>query len=240
MVDMKARGPRLMVAAIMILLVVVIFEARVISRTSDVLESERGMYASRLMALEDELIKAVGGADRPKTGPAPDICFECHDESQTKGFHDVDRILKLQDNKDLRRRICTNCHGPPANPSESVPDRDEPYPGDNSHPHRIHQWKLDMKVIYCDTCHVYQGDFRYPKPQSGQLVVCEVCHGSNLITVHVDGKIFDDDALIDAKWKKDGENHYCTECHMGDIMGIHKKATASLGTGEFEKYSLRR
>ncbi|MEE9594761.1 MAG: hypothetical protein V3V92_05110 [Candidatus Hydrothermarchaeales archaeon] len=237
---MKNNVQLLMAVAIVLLLGVAIFEARVITRTNELIESERGVFSSRLIALEEELVKMAGGSVRPKIGPPPSVCFECHDELQTKGFHDVDRILKLQDKNEMRRRICTNCHGPPLNPQEPVPDADEPYPGDNSHPHRIHQRKLDLKVIYCDTCHVYDGDFRYPKPRSGQLVVCELCHGSNLIDVHVAGDILPDDAMIDVIWKKDGEQHSCVECHMGDIMGIHKEATTKLGVGELGALSLRR
>ncbi len=137
----------------------------------------------------------------------------------------------MQDQKKLRRRICTNCHGPPLDPEKPVPDKDAPYPGDDSHPHRIHQRKMDLKAILCDTCHVYQGDFRYPKPQADQLLVCELCHGSNFIIIHVDGKIFADDAPMDEKWIRDGVKHYCAVCHMGDIMGLHKEATGKLGFG---------
>ncbi|MEE9593778.1 MAG: hypothetical protein V3V92_00080 [Candidatus Hydrothermarchaeales archaeon] len=231
---MKSWVQGLMVVVIVLLLGVAVYEFVLISRGNELRERERLGFAGRLKALEDELILVSGGAVRVDVGLPPSLCFECHDEGQTKVFHDVDRVLGLQDQQEYRRRICTNCHGPPLNSSSPVPDRDLPYPGDDSHPHRIHQRKSDLKVMFCETCHVYEGEFRYPKPLAGQLLVCELCHGSNLIVVHVEGKIIADGAELDERWVSNRSGLSCLVCHMGDIMGVHKGATEMLGTSEIE------
>ncbi len=164
----------------------------------------------------------------PQTPAETVNCLLCHDLEQLKTFHFPERIMKIEAAKGMRQRICINCHGPTAE-GTGTPDPEDPYPGDNSHPHRIHQSKLDSGEITCKTCHEYEGEIRFPKPKDGQLLVCELCHANgNFITIHIDGKILED-AAVDPQWIVEGDRHRCQECHWGDVVGIHKRATAQLG-----------
>lgn len=184
--------------------------------------------ASRLAVLQAGR-KPVEGKKMIQTPSAMLNCLMCHDLEQTRSFHFVERIMDIQDAKGLRRRICTNCHGPPEDPSTAIPDPSKPYPSDDSHPHRVHQAKLDANAITCGACHEYKGEFRYPKPKEGQLLVCELCHANgNFITLHIDGQILKD-GEVDPVWIKEGDKHKCQECHWGDVVDIHKRATADLG-----------
>lgn len=162
-----------------------------------------------------------------------DICFECHDEDQTVGFHYPEKIMKIEAKKGLRRRICMDCHGKDgANPDKKMTEErlisfDE---GKNQFRvkseavHGIHLDKLNKEIMVCETCHLIQqgeptkvGDeLVIPIPKAGQILVCEMCHipsdNGNYIRIHITSG-----------------HQECTTCHTGDIKEVHKRATAKLG-----------
>lgn len=157
----------------------------------------------------------------------PDLCLSCHDREQTKSFHIPAKIMKIDERKNLRRRICVDCHGPRGNSAtEQMSDYNLIYPQEdgsfrlhNSIPHTIHKKKLETGAIKCETCHVIrEGEVTIPLPDisKGQILVCEKCHlpseNGNYIAIHVE------------KGSK-----FCTTCHVGDLVAIHREATSKLG-----------
>ncbi len=191
-----------------------------------IIDMDREISRFRAISLQ---LGGLSGEKKVVDSPSERLnCLMCHDLEQVRGFHYPERIMQIEEAKGQRRRICINCHGPPED-SISIPDPSKPYPSDDSHPHRVHQTKLDTNEITCETCHEYQGKYRFPKPQEGQLLVCELCHADgNFITIHIDGKILED-AQVDPIWIKEGGKHKCQECHWGDVVDIHQRATTNLG-----------
>jgi hypothetical protein len=162
-----------------------------------------------------------------------DICLECHDSEQTMGFHYPETIMKIEEKKGLRRRICMDCHGPEgADPDSQMTEsrfiewiEEESYYRVKSEAvHGIHERKLKGEVLMCETCHLIKpGDptqlgiyLDIPKPNPGQILVCQLCHSpsdpGNYIAVHI---VYG--------------HQDCNTCHTGDLLGIHKRATAKLG-----------
>ncbi len=166
------------------------------------------------------------------------VCFECHDPELTAEFHYPDKIMAIEEKKDLRRRICIDCHGPGGNnPDKQMTDpRDIKWMEDEGYfrvtpdtIHAIHGKKLEIEALECQTCHLIKdndptqvGVFPVlPKPNPGQILVCQICHlpsnQGNYLAIHV----------ISGKRE-------CTNCHTGELKGIHKRATADLGSLSFE------
>jgi len=167
----------------------------------------------------------------------PEACFFCHDKDQTKGFHVPERIMKIDEARDYRRRLCVDCHGPEgADPTKQMTNlRDihyDPTPGVNGVievslkvPHWIHKARLLKDEMECYDCHIEDLDafeVSFPKADvnDGQILFCQNCkverdphpERGNYIAIHVE---------------KAG--HKCTICHVGDVLDIHKRATSQLG-----------
>ncbi len=161
------------------------------------------------------------------------VCFECHDASQTASFHYPDKIMGIEEKKGLRRRICVDCHGPAGNnadrqmtdPEDIVwLEEEEYYHVSPSIVHAIHADKLEHKAMVCETCHLIKdnnptllGSYPVrPKPKSGQILVCQLCHlpsdPGNYLRIHI----------------LSGHQE-CITCHTGDLKDIHKRATSALG-----------
>jgi len=164
----------------------------------------------------------------PELSRNPNFCFQCHDAAQTKGFHYPKQIMRIDERKGLRRRICVDCHGPRGNSAERQmsdyslikPQDDGTFRLDNTIPHSIHANKLKMGAMKCETCHLIGGTFRIPTADArlGQVLVCEKCHipsnRGNYIAIHVESG-----------------SKSCLTCHLGDVIGVHRKATSQLGRG---------
>ncbi|MEE9594637.1 MAG: hypothetical protein V3V92_04480 [Candidatus Hydrothermarchaeales archaeon] len=167
----------------------------------------------------------------------PEACYFCHDEQQTTEFHVPEKIMKIDEARDYRRRICVDCHGPEgADPTEQMTDLKEihydPEPGVNGIfevsvkvPHWIHKAKLLKRDMECMDCHIEDMesfDITFPKAdvEDGQVLFCQNCKAEsdphpkrgNYIAIHVE---------------KGGKK--CTICHVGDVLDIHKRATEKLG-----------
>lgn len=158
-------------------------------------------------------------------------CLLCHDSAQTKSFHLPQKIMKIDQLKGIRRRICIDCHGP-----EGPPNADEQmtklsditydetvgtnglFDFPNKVVHDIHKKKLDAGTLTCNFCHVKGDEFYIPQADTaaGQVLVCQNCMAhpeeGNYITIHVE-----------MKGKK------CTICHTGNVIDVHKEATSGLG-----------
>lgn len=161
------------------------------------------------------------------------ICLECHDPSQTIGFHYPDIIEAIEKKKGQRRRICIDCHGrtgtDPDKPM-TAPDQLEWIEDGNYYRvkegtvHGIHLQKLNDEVLACETCHLIKdndptklGDsLAIPEPDPGQILVCQICHlpsdPGNYISIHIISG-----------------HQECTTCHTGDLSVIHIRATSDLG-----------
>ncbi|MEE8168450.1 MAG: hypothetical protein V3T58_06220, partial [Candidatus Hydrothermarchaeales archaeon] len=99
-------------------------------------------------------------------------CLKCHDKDQTTSFHVPEVIMKLEEGKGLRRRLCIDCHGPLGPPWSADEQLTDPaiitYDEDvgvngvftfpNKVPHSVHQGKIDAGAMKCDTCHVVGGE----------------------------------------------------------------------------------
>lgn len=157
----------------------------------------------------------------------PTLCLSCHDKAQTKGFHIPAKIMKVDENKGLRRRICVDCHGTRgASATEQMSDTDKirlqndsSYRLDSNIPHAIHRKKVELGAMNCETCHGgKEGEIVIPLPDTsaGQILVCEKCHvpkdNGNYIAIHVEYG-----------------SKTCNTCHTGNLVDIHKKATSKLG-----------
>ncbi len=161
------------------------------------------------------------------------VCFECHEPEQTIGFHYPDRVMAIEEGKDMRRRICVDCHGPGGNdPDRQMTDpRDIRWVEDGSYfwvepdsIHAIHGKKIEIGALECQTCHQIKdndptqlGEFPVlPQPNPGQVLVCQICHlpsdQGNYITIHITSG-----------------QQVCATCHTGDLKEIHKRATTELG-----------
>jgi hypothetical protein len=162
-------------------------------------------HQAAIIKEHEDTIKEIG--DVPVDGDCPVVdgdgllCSTCHGIDQTKGFHSVENIKLLSEDKGQTPRICTTCHG--------------------SSPHNVHNKKLSSGEMDCNTCHVSaEGDYVVPQVPEGKLLVCEACHAfsgkpediGNYVSIHiVEG------------------NRECDICHMGDPIKIHKRATEKLG-----------
>ncbi len=166
----------------------------------------------------------------PELAKNPNLCFNCHDKEQTKSFHYPRQIVKIDERKDIRRRICVDCHGPRGNnagsqmsDTSSIHLQDDgTYRLDNIIPHSIHLKNINAGIMNCETCHLgSEGQIQVPmaEPSLGQVLVCEKCHipsnRGNYITIHVESG-----------------SKTCLTCHLGDVIGIHKRATSQLGKAE--------
>lgn len=161
------------------------------------------------------------------------ICFQCHDAAQTIGFHYPDKIIKIEELKGLRRRICVDCHGA----SGTDPDRQMTesskitWVEDKNYfrikedvVHGIHLKKLESEVMVCETCHLIKdgdptklgSDLVIPIPNPGQIIVCQMCHvpsnPGNYISLHIISG-----------------HQECNTCHTGDLKAVHQRATGKLG-----------
>ncbi|HDH28524.1 MAG TPA: hypothetical protein ENH13_05270, partial [Euryarchaeota archaeon] len=163
-----------------------------------------------------------------KISKNPNFCFNCHDAEQTKSFHIPRQIIKIDEGKGLRRRICVDCHGPEGNnatrqmsgASMIKPQEDGTFRLENIIPHSIHSKKLKLGAMTCQTCHLTsEGNLEIPVADAsqGQVLVCEKCHipvnRGNYIAIHVEYG-----------------SKSCLTCHTGDVIGIHKEATSMLGS----------
>jgi len=131
--------------------------------------------------------------------PSEIVCTQCHGLEQTKGFHFVENIKKLDESEGKTPKICTTCHG--------------------VSPHSIHERKLESKEMRCETCHVENGKFIVPQAPEGKLLVCEKCHAFS-------GKPEDVGNYVAIHIEEGGKK--CSTCHMGDAIKIHEEATAKL------------
>jgi len=196
---------------------------------------------SKITQLENALKeKEVHGA-KPMPPPAEAAshtagtevnCLICHDLALTKAFHVPQTIMKIDEAKGKRRRICIDCHGAVGQPWSA--DKQMTDAGDitydrsvglnglfsfpNKVPHGIHKKKLDMGIIKCETCHEQNGEIFKPKAdvEKGQVIVCQSCkyhpEEGNYIKIHVE---------LGGKG--------CATCHTGGILQVHKEKTFSLG-----------
>ncbi len=167
----------------------------------------------------------------------PSACFECHDRDDTKLFHVPERIMKIDDRKGIRRRVCVDCHGPlGVDSTEQMTDlrdiRYDPAPGENGLfelsldvPHLIHREKILADEMKCMDCHMPDLEkfipvFPQADVEDGQVLFCQNCKAEgdphpergNYIAIHVE---------------KGGRK--CTICHVGKVLDIHKRATDKLG-----------
>jgi hypothetical protein len=161
------------------------------------------------------------------------VCYECHDPAQTIGFHYPDKIMEIEEEKGLRRRICVDCHGPDgADPDRQMTtSREVVFVEEGNYfkvksdvVHAIHLEKIETEVMVCETCHlIKEGDptqlgeaIIIPEPKSGHVLVCQMCHlpsdPGNYVTIHITSGHQD-----------------CNTCHTGDLAEMHKRATTKLG-----------
>jgi hypothetical protein len=182
-------------------------------------------------------IGEVKGDDGPIEGDEVN-CLVCHDQIQTKSWHIPEKIMNIEKDHGIRRRVCIDCHGPngpPWSSDEQMTDFElidfDPNAGENGKfiltdqiPHSIHKRKLDAGTLSCQFCHVPPGtiDFVIPevKTELGRVLYCqnEGCHdneGGNYIAIHVELRPF-----------------FCTTCHTGELIEIHQRGTAKLGKFE--------
>jgi hypothetical protein len=211
----------------------------------DLEEKER-----RIVELEDRLMEKQAQLERilesrreagEKSGEKGELpivtsdpvdCLSCHDLGLTKAFHIPQTIMKIDERKGLRRRICIDCHGP-LGPPWSADQQMTPlemitfnasvgvngvFDFPNKVVHHEHKRKLESGAVTCQFCHVRGDDFIIPtaKVNEGQVLVCQNCKAhpedGNFITIHVELK-----------------GKPCTTCHTGGILEVHRKATAKLG-----------
>lgn len=179
-----------------------------------------------LSLVQGELAKAQSNLEQAKSGKSLD-CTICHELDQLKGFHYPSQILKIQDKKNMARRICIDCHSNPASLEKTTVDANGIFDIPIEMPHDIHKAKLDSGSMKCETCHVVEGEFIIPQPRSGEVLVCELCHTSgNFIKIHIEGRILEDNPnMPQIQYPKLG----CNICHPQDPVGIHKGATSVLG-----------
>lgn len=130
----------------------------------------------QIAGLEAELNKlkaelASARKERTSAGePAPTKvvgvnCADCHGD--VSGFHEIAKLMKVDEAKGVEPRICTTCHG------EKI--------------HKIHERKIeDLGVKMCQTCHMTEeGEFRVPEKRPGDVLVCQLCHfDGNYIKIH--------------------------------------------------------
>jgi hypothetical protein len=252
MVEKQGSGSRnISLGLVIIILVVGITSASLATYFYSTLGQEASTQERQLqiMSLEEELgnsnleidrlnriieIGEVKGDDGPIEGDEVN-CTICHDQTQTKNWHVPEKIMKIEDDHGIRRRVCIDCHGPngpPWSADEQLTDLElidfDPNVGENGKfilsdqiPHAIHKRKLEAGVLSCQFCHVPEGtiDFVIPEVNTelGRVLYCqnEGCHdneGGNYITIHVELRPF-----------------FCTTCHTGQLNDIHQRGTDKLG-----------
>jgi hypothetical protein len=205
-------------------------------------ESKITQLESVLKEKEIEISKLTPQAEEPDpvSGGGNINCLLCHDLSQTKSFHLPQTIMKIDEKKGKRRRVCIDCHGPNAydeqenylgwssdrqmTPIEMISFDEKAgvngiFEFPNSVPHTIHKRLMyTLKVITCDDCHLSGGEIVQPTvdAEKGQVLVCQNCkyhpEEGNYIKIHLE----------------DGGKG-CATCHTGNMMEIHKEKTFSLG-----------
>lgn len=116
-------------------------------------------------------------------------CTQCHYIKSTKEFHLPQNILRIEEENNLQRKICVDCHSLPGLPNASVGEN-----GVFTVPakliHAIHEKKIESGELICDTCHMRDGQLYTPKADvsAGQVIVCQNCKAhpeeGNYITIH--------------------------------------------------------
>jgi nitrate/TMAO reductase-like tetraheme cytochrome c subunit len=167
-------------------------------------------------------------------------CLLCHELAQTKSFHLPQTIMKIDEKKGKRRRVCIDCHGPNAYGEENnflgwsadgqmTPlsmisfNKDVGVNGvfefSATIPHTIHKRVMyDLKVVTCDDCHLEGEEIFRPVADAGkgQVLVCQNCkyhpEDGNYIRIHVE----------------DGGNGGGT-CHTKGAIEIHEEKVSLLG-----------
>jgi hypothetical protein len=211
------------------------------SALSYLLASSR--YSAELRRLNDEItklerlssvIKEPVAAEQPaKIITSQEIdCTICHDYAMTKNFHLPQMIMKIDEARGKRRRVCIDCHGPlypggnaevQATPLEMI--NYNPSIGLNGIfeiktrvPHDIHKKKIENRIISCTTCHGEGESMIKPSADvtRGQVLYCQNCkyhpEEGNYLTIHLELA-----------------RKQCTICHIGKVVEIHKEKTAKLG-----------
>jgi hypothetical protein len=205
--------------------------------------------ASKISALEDiirereaELAKISQESEAGSEIPAGESvnCLLCHELAQTKGFHIPQTIMKIDEERGKRRRVCVDCHGPNAYDKEnnflgwSADEQMTPismisfnkeagvngvFEFSATIPHTIHKRVMyDLKVITCDDCHLAGEEIFRPVVDAGkgQVLVCQNCkyhpEDGNYIRIHVE----------------DGGNG-CATCHTQSAVEIHEERVSILG-----------
>lgn len=198
-----------------LLLVIIVFFSFCITKKAEVKIEERKIdTASQSSNIEapagetKEEVKEEAGAEQSFSieKDITPLCISCHgngDIAFVKSFHYPAKIMKIDEEKGIKPRICITCHG------QKV--------------HEVHRIKLEKGDIICDTCHKIKGEIIKPEAKEGMLLVCELCHAKgNYIEIHIGGNILKY-APIDEKWKKSYElNNTCKICHFGKLSFIHK------------------
>jgi len=167
-----------------------------------------------------------------ETTPDDVNCLGCHDYVQHKRFHIAEEIMKIDELRGKRRRICIDCHGPLGPPWDAdkqlTEDSDLEYdPGTgpngvfimpNKVPHNIHLERINDGSLLCQYCHLRDDQLVVPEPdlELGQVLSCENCghhpEGANYWTVHIEMNGLP-----------------CTTCHTEGVQVIHGQATTRLG-----------
>jgi hypothetical protein len=128
------------------------------------LEAELNKLKAELASAKEEK-PPVGEAPAPTKVVTEINCADCHGDVST--FHQIAKLMKVDEAKGVEPRICTTCHG------EKI--------------HKIHEKKIeDLGVTMCQTCHMTkEGDFRVPEKRPGDVLVCQLCHfDGNYIKIH--------------------------------------------------------
>ncbi|MEE9594406.1 MAG: cytochrome c [Candidatus Hydrothermarchaeales archaeon] len=186
---------------------------------------EEGKSAKVLIV--DRNIQYIG-----ETSPDDINCLGCHDYVQHKRFHTAAEIMKIDELRGKRRRICIDCHGPLGPPWDADKQLTEesdleydPEPGlngvfkmPNKVPHNIHLEMINDGSLQCQYCHLRDDQLYVPeaKVEIGQVLNCENCghhpEGANFWTVHIEMNGLP-----------------CTTCHTEGVQVIHGQATTRLG-----------
>lgn len=179
-------------------------------------------------------IKEPAAAEQPaKITTSQEIeCRACHDYALTKNFHLPQLIMKIDEARGKRRRVCVDCHGPlypdgnaeiQATPLEMIvynpaPGLNGVFEVDKNVVHDIHKRKLENKIVACTTCHGETVNITKPAADvnKGQVLYCQSCkyhpEEGNYLAIHLELA-----------------RKQCTICHVGKVVEIHKEKTAKLG-----------
>lgn len=184
-----------------------------------------------IVSTKKSLIEAIFDGEEIELG-----CYLCHDVDQTKSFHVPEKIIKIEDRENIRRRLCPDCHGlEGADPNRQMTDpRDIQFDANvgvsglfymsKGIPHAIHKRILVSGEMECVACHLSDPEdyntFKMTIPKADtedrQILLCQNCkfhpERGNYITIHVE---------IAGK--------RCNICHTGNLLEVHKRATEKLG-----------